>query len=215
MPARFIVYELCHPDGTPFYVGKGNRVTRPRDHLSAARRGATAVNTETIRLIEDRGESVIERIVFETSIEEEAFAEEVRRIAEYRARGVELTNRTRGGHGAAGRVITKETRERMRLAQLGKTLSLEHRRKLSKSHKGQVPWAKGRSMPESTRQKLREANLGKRASPETRAKISAKLKGRVVSPETREKLRASMTGKKLTEEQRRKIWETRRANESA
>ena len=67
----------------------------------------------------------------------------------------------------------------------GKHLSIETREKLSKAHKGQVPWNKGGTLSEEHKQKLSDAktgerhhNFGKHLSKETRRKLRIKRKAR-------------------------------------
>jgi len=76
----------------------------------------------------------------------------------------------------------------------------EHRRKLSESHKGQVPWMLGKHHTEETKKKLSESHkgqvpwmLGKHHTKATKKKISEAGKGRI--PWNK--------GKKMTEEYRR------------
>jgi len=81
-------------------------------------------------------------------------------------------------------------RAKMSAAHQGKILSEEHRKNISKGHKGQVPWNKGKTgvYSEETRRKLRGSlkgkipwNKGKTGiySEETRARISATLMGNI------------------------------------
>lgn len=60
---------------------------------------------------------------------------------------------------------------------IGVKRSKETRRKLSLSHKGQIPVTKGTHLNEEQKQHLRELNLGKKLSDETKKKISEKNKG--------------------------------------
>lgn len=57
---------------------------------------------------------------------------------------------------------TKETKLRMSVSQIGKTLSAEHRKKMSVSHKGCTPWNKGKVgiYSEETKEKMRIAAKG-------------------------------------------------------
>jgi len=77
----------------------------------------------------------------------------------------------------------------------GKKASKETKKKLSESHKGQIPWNKGIPCREETKIKLRLKNTGKEKTAETKQKLSDSLKGRV-SP---------MKGRKQTEEAKNKI----------
>lgn len=69
----------------------------------------------------------------------------------------------------------------------GKTLSEEHCRKLSESHKGYKPSIEAR-------EKQSASQKGRLVSDETRKKISSGLKGRAVSEETREKMSIGLKG---------------------
>jgi len=86
-----------------------------------------------------------------------------------------------------GRKLTKEQIERKKLTasrwNLGRKASPETRRRLSESHKGQVPWIKGNSHSDQTKQKLREASsgpnnwtYGKPRDQETRRKIAESVR---------------------------------------
>ena len=100
-------------------------------------------------------------------------------------------NFTEGGDGSSGFKHSEETRKKMSEAQkgknhpmYGKTLSEEHKKKISESLKGKTLSAK-------TRKKMSEAQKGKTFSEETRKKISKSLKGKTLSEETRKKISKS------------------------
>lgn len=60
----------------------------------------------------------------------------------------------------------------------GKEVTDEFRQKISKLHKGKVPWNKGIPISDELKQKLLATHLGKKYSEETRKKMSASRKGR-------------------------------------
>ena len=137
------------------------------------------------------------------------------------------------GDGNRGKVVTEDTRLKMKLAwETRSPASEETRKRMSDSNKGRIVTEEtrqklreintGRVVTEETRQKLREINTGKHHSEETIQKlresstgrhhsedtcrkISAIHKGKVVTEETRQKLREINTGKHLSEETRLKI----------
>jgi hypothetical protein len=73
---------------------------------------------------------------------------------------------------------TEETREKLRQRHLGKTLSKEHRKKLSLAKKGK----KRKPHLEDTKEKIRQAKLGHEVSPETREKIRQTKLGTKTKP---------------------------------
>lgn len=60
----------------------------------------------------------------------------------------------------------------------GKEVTDEFRQKISKLHKGKIPWNKGIPISEELKQKLLATHLGKKHSEETRKKMSVARKGR-------------------------------------
>jgi group I intron endonuclease len=90
----------------------------------------------------------------------------------------------------------------------GKTLSKEHREKISRSNKGKIAWNKGKKLSplsEETKRKMSQKLSGRPVSNETREKISKSLKGHQVSEETREKLRKANLGREVKKETREKL----------
>jgi hypothetical protein len=84
----------------------------------------------------------------------------------------------------------------------GKSLSEEHRHKISLSHKGKI----GHKPSEYNLQRLKEANTGRVVSAETRKKISNSQLGKIISEETR--IKQSISAKKrppISEETRKKL----------
>ena len=83
-------------------------------------------------------------------------------------------------------------------------LSEEIKKKLSDSHKGQIPWIKGKHHSEESRKKIGLAALGRVCSESTKEKLKlARLKrkkrlGYVNSLEAREKLSKALKGRIFT-----------------
>ena len=62
--------------------------------------------------------------------------------------------RRRISEASRGRVVSESTRKKIRLANLGRKLTVEHRQKLSESHKGQPSYWQGKHRDIETRQKI-------------------------------------------------------------
>ena len=99
----------------------------------------------------------------------------------------------------------------------GKTLSKEHKAKLSDAMCGEKNHNFGKHFSDEHRAKISAGNRGKIVSEESRAKMSAAQRGKHLSATTRAKLSAShrgennpMYGKHLSEETKQKIREYRR-----
>lgn len=93
---------------------------------------------------------------------------------------------TGGESGAAGVVVSAETRAKRSAS------------------------SKGRKFSEETRKKLSQAAKGRTFSPETLAKMSAAKKGKPLSKEHAKKIGDANRGKSLSEETKAKIRESRR-----
>lgn len=101
-----------------------------------------------------------------------------------------------------GRVVSDETKEKLRKASTGRKHSDETKEKLSNSHKGL-------EHSNETKEKLKNINLGKKQTKETIEKRVSKNIGRKNSDETKEKMSKAHTGKKMSKES---IEKTRQAN---
>jgi hypothetical protein len=167
---HYYTYAYLREDKTPYYIGKGN---------------GTRIYRKTRRIKPPKDKS---RIIFlkQNLTEEEAFRHEIYMIDVFGRKDLGtgiLHNRTNGGEGGSGRVLSEETRRKLSDANrgknhpnYGKTTSLETKAKMSASKK---------NMSDETRAKYSAANTGenhpfygKTHSPETRAKYSAARKGR-------------------------------------
>lgn len=121
-------------------------------------------------------------------------------------------------------MISEETRNKMKLAHIGKIISEEHKRNISLAKRGKVSPMKGKKLSEATKEKMRLAHqgnkspmFGKHHNEETKQKISIGLKGThkncfwLHTPEVREKARQSMIlGYECSEETKRKISDKKR-----
>lgn len=179
---QFYTYLHCKPDGTPFYVGKG---TAGRA-WSFCRRNRQHVST-----VAKYGRANIRVYVFHCDSEAQAFADEVQQIAQLRAEGCELANRTDGGEGTTGHKPSAETLAKRVAALKGKTRTPEQRKLLSEL-------AKGRIITAEQRAKISAAKKGKSMPPrsdEYRAKITARQLGRPMSMESRARIAETLRKK--------------------
>lgn len=117
---QFYVYILRHPDGTPFYVGKGRqdrgRIAR---HEAEARTAKRSRKVSIIRGIWNAGGAVLYEVVAFFADEMASLSEEMRLIAMIGRRDLgtgPLANMTDGGEGPSGYAHTKAARSKMQIA---------------------------------------------------------------------------------------------------
>lgn len=197
----FYSYLWLREDGTPYYAGKGanDRAFRSSGHTLHAPPKRARI------------------LVFPMLNETEAFESEIALIELFGRKDLGtgcLRNRTAGGEGAAGYVPSLESRNKMRIGQLGRKHSpvskanrskalkgriftSEWKMKLSEAKKGnQYRLGTGRPKikltPEEKRRHRSEAQIGKKQPP--RAKewcrhLSKSLMGHKVSEIARRKMR--------------------------
>ncbi len=130
----------------------------------------------------------------------------------------------------AQRVLTQETKEKIRQARIreyattdraqrmsakqkGRIISEEHKKKIGKANKGHVAWNKGIKMPDWIVEINRKGQLGKKLSKEHKTKISKAHMGKKLSEYTKKKMSNSKKGIIFSDEHRLNIsrsWEKRR-----
>jgi hypothetical protein len=189
-PNRFYTYAYLREDRTPYYIGKGQ--------------GNRAYRRSKKRINPPKDKS---RIIFlkQNLTEEEAFKHEKYMIAVFGridlGTGI-LHNRTDGGEGTSGAVISEETRRKMNESMKGKTRSEKTKRKMSEVRKGNTNWL-GKTHSEKTKRKMSESskgnnyNLGKTHSEERKRKMSEAQKGK--TPWNKGKTHSEETKRKLSE----------------
>jgi hypothetical protein len=182
----YYTYAFLREDRTPYYIGKG------KDNRAYRRRH------KGIKPPKDKSRILILK---QNLTEEEAFKHERYVIAVFGRKDLGtgiLHNRTDGGDGASGTVVSNKTRKK--LSEANKNPSEETRRKMSESHKS-------KTLSKETKIKMSESSKGKTHSEETKIKMSEAKKGRSRPPhseETKRKLSEANKGKKQSEEHRRK-----------
>lgn len=213
---KFVIYKVTNLVNEKIYIGQTvyPLAVRKSKHIHSAKiksphyfhraikkYGADAFIWETICLCRSKDEADIKECEF---------------IKFFNTKGLLGYNMTDGGGGTVGFHLSEETRNKLRLANIGKHPSAETLIKMSEGQKGQI-------ISDVTREKLRLRMTGVTLSIETRAKISATLMGKYKgeknpnygkhpSEETREKISKALKGKpgtflgkKHTKESREKI----------
>lgn len=190
------VYVLRHPNGVPFYVGKG-LARRAKQHLTQSHN--QFVNRIISKIRRSGCEPMVE-FVFETVDESLVNAKEVELIGFYGRRNNGtgcLANLTDGGEGQSGRICSDETKRKIGEKSSGRSPTEETRLKISKAHKGRKHTVEAveayraaafaRATPEYRAAQAERTKA--QWTPERKAAYAAKRKGCVVSEETREKIR--------------------------
>ena len=173
----YYTYAFLREDRTPYYIGKGkgNRAYRRRD--------------KGIKPPKDKSKILILK---QNLTEEESFRHEVYMIAVFGRKDLGtgiLHNKTNGGDGVSGAVVSDETRRKMSEALKGKPRSKEIRRKISEAHRG-------KTHSEESRRNMSESQKGKTFSEETKRKLSEAKKCKTHSEEHKRKNSEARKGKK-------------------
>jgi hypothetical protein len=140
---HFYVYAYFREDGSPYYIGKGQRVRAYQPHR---RRGISFTPKDRSRI----------RFFHEGLSNDDAQMWEVFWIAKFgrKDEGGILINLTDGGEGA-GRPHSVESKKKMSDYWSGrkrKPMSEETKEKIRQTNKG---YGKGRTIPQETRDKIR------------------------------------------------------------
>ena len=148
-PNRFYTYAYLREDRTPYYIGKGSG---KRIYCNTGR---------PCRKPKDKS-----RIIFlkQNLTEEEAFKHEIYMIDVFGRKDLKtgiLLNKTNGGDGSSGVIVSEETRK-----------------KLSEKTKGKNNPNYGKTHSKETKRKQSEARKGKSPSKESNKKRSETLKGK-------------------------------------
>jgi len=154
----YYVYSYLREDCSPYYIGKGS--------------GKRAYTKGPKEIKPPKDKSRV-RILKANLTEEEAFLLEKLYILMFGrvdlGTGI-LRNKSDGGDGSSGAIRSKETREKLRQANLGKKKSKEVGEKISKA-------LTGRKLSEEMKAKLRAGHKGRKCSEEHKRKVSEAKKG--------------------------------------
>jgi hypothetical protein len=195
MSNLFYVYEHWRLDKDEcFYVGKG------KQHRAYSKSGRNQHWHNIVGKLDRIGSGYEVKLVATGLTESEAFFLEKERIAFWRDK-TDLCNKTDGGDGVSGLVMSEESRQKMsekakgrpgNPSMLGRKHSAETKAKMSLAQKG-VP-----KSPEHIA-KLVEVRKGKKhtVSAAGRASMSKAFKGRKLSDQARENMRLGWIKRKL------------------
>jgi len=191
---HYYTYAYLREDKTPYYIGKGkgNRIFNK--------------NRGDIKSPKDKSKIIYLK---QNLTEEEAFKHEIYMIAVFGRKDLGtgiLRNRTNGGDGVSGAIISDETKRKMSESGKGRIFSEEHKRKMSEASKGNTCMV-GKTHSEETRRKMSESGKGRIFSEEHKRKMSEAHKGKTISKETRRKLSEVQKGRTFSEESKRKMSE--------
>lgn len=152
------VYELCYPDGTPFYIGKGQK-KRVYMHEINARKGDVSAKCKIIRKIWESGGQLLKKIVFESDDNLEAFNFEKQHISVSRLK-YKLTNVAPGGM-AGGRQAKGSNKVRLSL-----WVTKAEKAIVDKQPKGErVRWVSMAIMEQAALDDIREQDSRDNATP--------------------------------------------------
>lgn len=190
-------YTYAHARATTgeiFYIGKGsgrraNDITRSR---SAWYKSVVANHGVEVRILRQHMTA------------SEAYAHEIKLIADAIDSGVNLVNMKDGGLGGSGFRHTEESRKKISSAQRSVKRTDSWKKNISKSLSGKV--REGKTLENIISANKRRA--GVKLSAERCAQMSALLKGikrRPLSDETKAKISAARKGQSLSLETRKKI----------
>ena len=193
-PAAAPPYLYLRENGTPYYVGKGS--------------GKRAFDQHLFHVPPPRSRIVIQY----WTDEEESFEMEKWYIRLFGRKdngtGI-LRNLADGGAGgAAGRLCTQKTRDKLSAALTGRKLTQQHCRKIAEANIG-------KTLTHETREKISSVQKGKIIPKAARQNMSAAQKGRRHTQETREKLRKLQQGRRRSPETCRRISLAKKSNPRA
>ena len=146
-----------------------------------------------------------------SQIHDEPFPDDTPRMADKTRR--KISESVSGeNHPLYGKTLSREHKQKISEKTAGKTLSEEHKQKISEANSGENHPFYGKSLPEEHRQKISESGTGRTFTKEHREKLSKAHTGKTFSEDHRQNLSKAksgenhpMYGKSLSEEHRQNI----------
>lgn len=123
---RFYTYAYLREDGTPYYIGKGGG-----NRIYCKHKGEVKPSKNKSRII----------FLKRNLTEEEAFKHEIYMINVFGRKDLGtgiLRNKTNGGEGSSGAIISNETRQKQSEKRRGKKQTEKHKKNRSNALKGRV-----------------------------------------------------------------------------
>ena len=191
---KWIVYLHIFPNGKK-YVGITSRKPYERWH-----NGEGYKRQYIYRAIKKyKWHNIEHKILYTNLSKKEACNKEIELIAFYDSTNKEKGyNISKGGEGTVGIKPTEESKQKNRIAHLGKKASLETRKKISESNKGKHNIKRTeeqkKKISEATKKAMQNPAVRKRLS-ETHSGKNHRNYGKHLSEETKEKIRKSNIGK--------------------
>lgn len=200
MTKQIYIYGLVNPKEPAHirYVGKTIDLTeRLKEHIWEGDSSGTYKGNWIASLLKQNIKPEI--VTLELTNVDEWPQREQYNIKDLLVKGHKLTNGNAGGIG--GIEPTEETRQKLRIAKLGRKLPEEVRAKISISNTGN-------KHTEEARVKMSLLKIGTKHTEETKLLMSLTRKGRKMSAESIQKMSHSKLGVKFTEEHKKKLSES-------
>lgn len=125
---EYYTYAYLREDKTPYYIGKGKELRIYSNHYRE-KRNCVAVPKDKNRII----------YLKRNLSEQEAFRHEIYMISVYGRKDIGtgiLRNRTNGGEGSTGKVVSVDTKKKISEYQKGQVRSEKTRQRMSEAQKG-------------------------------------------------------------------------------
>lgn len=185
------IYSLSHPiTGEVRYVGKADH---PKiRHIKHLKDSSRTRKTNWIRHLKINGLAPVLEIIEEVEKINWAYWERFY-IVLFKSWGFNLTNSNEGGEGNPGYSVSEETRQKLRIVNIGKRHTEETKAKMKMS--SSRFWL-GKKRSEEDRRKVSVALTGKKQSLETINRRSKAISGE----------KHPLFGKQLTKDHKAKLW---------